>query len=130
MLKKTLASLLGIVFLSFVVVQYNDPDPLLWMLVYGFASGLCFYYAFLKVSHRLLWVTTLLFIAGAIYMWPAQFEGISIGSGNINNIEEARESLGLLFCSLTFMGFIANDTFTARSKRISDSFQKAKWAQR
>ncbi|MCG8388879.1 MAG: transmembrane 220 family protein, partial [Cytophagales bacterium] len=27
---------LALIFIAFAALQYNDPDPLLWMFIYGF----------------------------------------------------------------------------------------------
>ncbi|GAB3203167.1 membrane-bound ClpP family serine protease [Pontibacter aydingkolensis] len=128
MLKKILAILLGLAFLSFVAVQYNDPDPLVWMLIYGFAAIICFLAAFNRAPHTLLWITAILFITGGIYMWPEKYEGLSVGGGDIRNIEEARESLGLFLIALVYMSFILLDKYTARNRNAAEQAQKRKWA--
>src|SRR5262245_48677716 len=38
---KILNYLMTACFLFSVIVQYNDPDPLLWMLIYGCAGAAC-----------------------------------------------------------------------------------------
>ncbi len=38
---KTLNYLMTACFLFSVAVQYNDPDPLLWMVIYGLAAAAC-----------------------------------------------------------------------------------------
>ncbi|MDX5480696.1 MAG: transmembrane 220 family protein [Hymenobacteraceae bacterium] len=127
-LKKVLAILFGFAFLSFVVMQYNDPDPLVWMAIYAFAALLCFAAALNKASHTLLMVVAVLCVAGGIYMWPARYEGVSIGGGDIKNIEEAREALGLFLCALAFTGFILLDRYHAHARKMAALRQKAKWA--
>lgn len=127
MLKKTLAILFGFAFLSFVAVQYNDPDPLLWMLVYGFAAVISFLAAFDKMPHRLLWLVLIGFVAGGVYMWPVEYEGVSIGAGDIKNIEEARESLGLFLGAVVFASFILLDRLSQRAKTAA-ALRKARWA--
>ena len=117
MFKKILALLFGIAFLVFIVVQYNDPDPALWMVIYGLAAVFSFAAAFDKVNHALLWIAAALYVAGGINMWPAEYEGISIGGGDIKNIEEARESLGLFLCSIAFFSFILLDKLQMNSKK-------------
>lgn len=128
MLKKILALFFGLVFLSFVVVQYNDPDPIIWMIIYGIASAICFVAAYDKLPHALLYTFTVLFIIGGIYMWPAKFEGVSIGGGNIKNIEEARESLGLFLASFAFISSVLLDKYDLRNRKAYEVQQKAKWA--
>ncbi|MFD2515303.1 transmembrane 220 family protein [Pontibacter locisalis] len=114
MLKKIVATLFGLTFLSFVIVQYNDPDPALWMIIYAIAALLCLASAFYKVNHTLLWIAATVFLAGGIYMWPEKYEGLGIGEGDIKNIEEAREALGLMFCTVAFLSLIVLDKLTSR----------------
>ena len=128
MLKKILAIIFGLAFLSFVIMQYNDPDPAFWMTIYGFAAVLCFMAAFNKAPHALLWFTILLCVAGGIYMWPEKYEGLSVGGGEIKNIEEAREALGLLMIAAVFVGFILLDKYNLRSRSAAEQAQKRKWA--
>lgn len=127
-LKKILAILFGLAFLSFVVMQYNDPDPAVWMAIYGASALLCFLAAFNKVPHFILWAAVILCVAGGIYMWPEKYEGLSVGGGDIKNIEEAREALGLLLIAVVFTGFILADKFSLRSRNAAELAQKRKWA--
>jgi hypothetical protein len=39
-------------FLFSVIVQYNDPDPIVWMLIYGLAAVACV----LAIAGRLNWM--------------------------------------------------------------------------
>ncbi|MHA6250233.1 transmembrane 220 family protein [Pontibacter sp. CAU 1760] len=103
MMIKAIGILFGLVLLSFVAVQYNDPDPALWMAIYAIAALMSFMAAFGKVGPVVLLAAAALYLAGGIYMWPSQFEGISIGGGELKNIEEARESLGLFLCVAVFL---------------------------
>lgn len=129
-LKKTLAVVFGLLFLSFVAVQYNDPDPALWMVIYGLAALLCFLSAASKMPLGALWLAALASVVGGIYMWPERYEGISIGGGDIRNIEEARESLGLFLIAGALIALSLLDKFYAqRSQRLQQQ-QKAKWAGR
>ena len=45
------------------VVQYNDPDPLHWMFLYGFSAFLCAYGIFRKVNKALI-----IFSLGAVVL--------------------------------------------------------------
>ncbi|MBC5994286.1 transmembrane 220 family protein [Pontibacter sp. SD6] len=127
-MKKILAIFFGLAFLSFVAVQYNDPDPTVWMVIYGAAAILCFLAAFNKVPHAILWIAVILCVAGGIYMWPEKYEGLSVGGGDIKNIEEAREALGLLMIAVIFGGFILADKYSQRSRSAAELAQKRKWA--
>ncbi|MFD1187701.1 transmembrane 220 family protein [Pontibacter rugosus] len=125
---KLLAFLFGLAFLSFVVLQYNDPDPALWMAVYGVAAILCFMTAVGKLPPRIRWSAAMLYTAGAILAWPERFEGIYIGGGDIKNIEEAREALGLLLCATTFTGLFFLEKYQQRRTLRFQQLQKARWA--
>ncbi|MCX2741139.1 transmembrane 220 family protein [Pontibacter anaerobius] len=126
LLKKIAAILFGLMFLSFVVVQYNDPDPVIWMIIYGAAALLCFLSAAGKAPAPLLWVAAVLFAVGGIYMWPERFEGVSIGGGDIKNIEEARESLGLFLATLIFAGLALSGNYKSRRTSTQTQHQKTK----
>lgn len=101
--KKLLAAFFALAYLSFVALQYNDPDPALWMAIYGIAALLCFGVVAGKTKPAILWAAAVLYTIGAVFAWPEKFEGVQIGGGDIKNIEEARESLGLLLCTLSFI---------------------------
>ncbi len=85
------------------VLQYNDPDPLLWVTIYGVAAIASLLFVLKKLSLWLALILFLAFVIGAYFDWPAQFEGYEIGGGDIDNIEMARESSGLLLCALVML---------------------------
>ncbi|WP_439556659.1 transmembrane 220 family protein [Dyadobacter sp.] len=86
-----------IIFVIFAYFQLNDPDSGLWIGIYSFAALACF------MSIRDLWPSWVFYVLGAAYLigavfqWPAEFEGIFFGETQMRslNIELARESLGL-----------------------------------
>jgi predicted neutral ceramidase superfamily lipid hydrolase len=90
-------------FLLFVIVQYNDPDPLVWMLIYGFVSIICVLAFLKKLNKNVLLVVMPLYLGGSVYLWPGTYEGISMSMGYKPHIELARESLGLLICFLAMI---------------------------
>lgn len=98
------AFFLAFIFLVFGILQYNDPDPYIWMPVYGIAALISFGMAFNRINTTILIVAMILYFIGAVYMWPSSYEGIVLDMGYKVEIEEARESLGLLICGLT-MGY-------------------------
>src|SRR5262249_42250242 len=49
---KALNYVMAACFLFSVVVQYNDPDPIVWMLIYGLAGLACA----LAIAGRLNWI--------------------------------------------------------------------------
>lgn len=90
-------------FLISAILQYNDPDPYLWYAIYGGAALVSLLYVFDKLSFWVALIAGVLFIVGGVLTWPVQYEGVTIGGGDINNIEEGREALGLFITSVIFL---------------------------
>jgi hypothetical protein len=105
---KALDGFLALMFLLFAAVQYNDPDPGLWMLVYGAMVVVCV----ASIFHK-YYVNLMIPMAGGYLILSALVvEGMLtwLSSPNRNllfddvakmqypYIEEAREFLGLLIC--------------------------------
>ena len=59
-----------IAFLVSVIVQYNDPDPLLWMVVYGIATVICILAAFDRLNWGMSAVMALATLGGAMFLAP------------------------------------------------------------
>jgi hypothetical protein len=96
MIMRIFAILMAAVFVLFAAFQYNDPDPYLWIPIYLYPALLSVMYYRGRVSKTLLLVSAVVFLAGAIYMWPPQWEGVELQNGmKTANIELGRESLGL-----------------------------------
>jgi len=92
----------GVIFILFAALQYNDPDPAVWMAVYLGSAFLCFLSVFDQKSHffRKFYVIWGIFTSiWAIFQWPPVWEGLGDSMKTVNN-ELARESLGLFICSL------------------------------
>ena len=97
---RLLNGLMMVLFAAAAVVQYNDPDPALWMAIYGSAAFCCA----LDLGGRLpLWAPTLLsaiYAVGAIYLSTQVFGGMGFfdptGQEMIGVKELGREMLGLL----------------------------------
>lgn len=88
-----------LVFVAFAALQYNDPDPLVWISVYGVAALICLV-ALTKRNHYGYHILFFLFTAiWAFVQWPPVFEGF--GEDVITkNMELARESGGLIICAV------------------------------
>lgn len=106
-----------VVFLLSVAVQYNDPDGILWMAVYGLAAGLSAAYFFGRL--RWTWAAALAAIAAvwSVALYP-RFAGrvtpaelVDAFSMKTAAIEFAREAGGLLIV-VTWMAVLA---FKAKS---------------
>lgn len=108
---------MALVFIYFAVVQYNDPDPHIWIPIYLYAMVLSFLYFRNQGNKIILLVSAVVYLAGAIYMWPEQWEGVALQNGmKTVNIEEGRESLGLAVVAITLL--IYGLTFRNNRKQL------------
>jgi hypothetical protein len=96
-----LNALLLVLFATAAVVQYNDPDPALWMTVYGAGAVCCGLYAAGRLPVLLSRAVALLCLAGALYRLAEILLGSPTfvdptGQAMMGLVEEARELLGFL----------------------------------
>lgn len=113
---KFLGWLFAILFSVSAVLQYNDPDPLLWIFVYGVATFVTVGFVFNRISYIILFLLGALYIVGFFYLFPDKFEGFTLGQGDIRNIEEAREAFGLLIIALVMIAFALRVRYVGRLK--------------
>lgn len=102
---KFIALVFALLFIVSAVLQYNDPDPLLWYIIYGFAALLAVLFMLDRLPFWMAVLGFVLFFAGGVISWPETFEGVTIGGGDIKNIEEGREALGLFITALVMFTF-------------------------
>jgi hypothetical protein len=97
-----LAVMLGL----FTVVQYNDPDPILWMLMYGYVAVICALAALGRWNKQAILAGLVGSIAWAFLLLPEFVNWIKMGCPNIAKqmkaetpyVEFTREFLGLVIC--------------------------------
>lgn len=98
--------LMAALFLIAVAVQYNDPDPLRWMAIYGLAALACL----LTLRGRLPRLAPIL-IGLAALAWAATIAPGVVGRVSVGDlfesyamksepVEEAREMSGLLIVTV------------------------------
>jgi peptidoglycan/LPS O-acetylase OafA/YrhL len=114
LLLKIAAAVFALLFIVSALVQYNDPDPYLWYFIYGMAAVISLMYILDRLPFWVALIAGIACLAGVIFTWPQQFEGVTIGQGDIKNIEEGREALGLLITALVMMGY----AILLRGKRV------------
>lgn len=101
-MKKISSIFWALVFIVFAVFQINDPDAMIWILIYGAAALMSILVLLNKSSRLVLWVSLIALLAGAFMLWPDSFEGLRLKEGMYTPvIEEARESLGLLIAAIS-----------------------------
>ena len=75
---KVTNSIMAFLFMLSVAVQFNDPDPLVWVLVYAAAAIACVLYAFQRLNWLVPAVIALVSSLWAVYLFPEMI-------GNIND---------------------------------------------
>lgn len=105
---------LAVLFALFALVQYNDPDPASWMLLY---SGVAVHFA-LAAAGRLyrpaLWLWLAAAVVWALTLLPAFIDWINMGEPSIVDsmkaeqpwIELTREFLGLVLAAAACGGVL------------------------
>jgi H+/Cl- antiporter ClcA len=105
---KTINLLFIMVFVLSAALQYNDPDPYLWMLIYLYGAFLC-YQAIRKKYNQVLYIVGFaIYISFALYLLVARDGVLSwVNEHDAENIaasmqatkpwiEDTREFFGLL----------------------------------
>ena len=112
---KILSLVFTILFIYAAVVQYNDPDAILWYAIYGIAAIASLLFFLGKMNYTMAALLCILYLVVTLWNWPAQFEGVTIGEGDIVNIEKGREALGTLIASLIMLLFALRIRFGNKS---------------
>ena len=104
---------LAALFLLFAFVQINDPDPLLWIVIYGAMAAVCVMAAFRYYIKPLLWILLAGFIVYMVVLIPGMQQWLAQPDKSVlfdegmkmQNlyIEESREFLGLLICVIVLV---------------------------
>lgn len=102
-------------FITSAILQYNDPDPLLWIVIYTLASVVSIFFALDRISYLIPLLFGILALVGGYFSFPAKFEGFEIGAGDIKNIEEGREAVGLLIISVIMFVFSIRARLSSKS---------------
>lgn len=117
---KNLFKLLSLVFTLLFIwaayVQYNDPDALLWYAIYGVAAAASLFFYLGKLNSTVAIILSGIYFIGTVVLWPRKFEGITIGNGDIVNIERGRESLGLLIVAIVMLIYALRLRLANKSK--------------
>ena len=112
-------------FLSNAAVQFNDPDPLLWVAIYGTVAIIAGLAVFTRFYVPLIAVTLAVCLGGSLYLLPSVLELflhhepgdlISGMSPDRPYVEEARESLGLLIAAAALVYFLV---LAIRQRRLA-----------
>lgn len=107
---------LALMFLSFAALQINDPDPLLWILIYGAMVVICGMAAFGIYNKRVMIILAICYLVYCVVLWPGVSEWLSQENKSVlfddvmkmefPYIEESREFLGLAICLLVLAFYL------------------------
>ncbi|MEO5602275.1 MAG: transmembrane 220 family protein [Cyclobacteriaceae bacterium] len=100
--------LLSVLFLVFAFLQINDPDPAVWILIYGVMAVMCVLVAFGYYYSKVLIVILVVYVAYSVTYLPSILRWLKADNksmlfddiAKMQNlyIEESREFLGLMIC--------------------------------
>ena len=113
---KILHFTLAVLFLTFTVVQFNDPDPLLWILIYVTMAALCVLAAFKLFYPRVMMVQSALYLVYCALLWSGVSQWFAsedkallfddLAKMQYPYIEESREFLGLAICLIVLAFYL------------------------
>lgn len=113
-LKQILSFFFSLMFFSFAVVQYNDPDPWAWIIIYSVVGVIIGLAAFGKVYASIIYVIGLICVGWMVFLFPGMMQWIREEpadallygmSPDKMYIEESREFLGL-FMVVAALGLV------------------------
>jgi amino acid transporter len=118
--------LLAVLFIIFAFLQINDPDPVVWILIYGAMAVACvlaaFGYYYTKALATILVVFvaySFVFLSGVIEWFHSDDKSMlldDIAKMQYPYIEESREFLGLTICILVLIMHLLSAR--RRSRRV------------
>lgn len=119
-----------LVFVVFSTLQFNDPDPFIWVPVYLFSAYTSFCATRNYYNPMLLGIMCIGYFLGAVFLFPGSVSGWIHAEEQAKSlamkmpfIEEARESLGLTICLLVNLLYMIKGSKGA--KAIIPMYDKA-----
>ena len=110
---KILNLILAVMFIVFAFVQINDPDPVVWILIYGTMAVACVLAAFDQYYPKVLLGLLIVYAAYSIVFFSGVTEWLrsenksmlfdDIAKMQYPYIEQSREFLGLVICMLVLV---------------------------
>jgi hypothetical protein len=119
---RILHAILAVTFLLFAFVQLNDPDPLIWIAIYGAMAVLCVLAIFRMYYPKVMIVMLIGYAAYSLVAYEGVVEWLKhddktvifddIAKMQYPFVEYSREFLGLWICNLVLIGYL----FLSRKK--------------
>lgn len=121
---RILNSILALMFMAFAFVQVNDPDPILWILIYGVMAIVSVMAIFEYYIPAFMYALALGFTIYIILLFPGMMDWYNspdrsllfddIAKMQYTYIEEAREFLGLAICLVVLAFYILRARLAAK----------------
>lgn len=100
---KVINIILTVLFILFAAVQFDDPDPWLWVAIYGLVAGVSGFAIFQKYNKGVVYLGIAICVIGLGVLFPDLIDWIKMGTPNIaetmkterSYIEFVREFFGL-----------------------------------
>jgi Transmembrane family 220, helix len=115
--------ILTLMFVVFAFLQVNDPDPIIWISIYGSMAIVCVMAAFEFYLPKLLMVMGIVFLGYSFVYLPGLREWLqhedtamlfdNLAKMEFRYIEEAREYLGLMIC----LGVLGMHLYRSRARK-------------
>jgi hypothetical protein len=103
-------------FLVFAFVQINDPDPIVWILIYGAMAVLAIMAIFEFYPRKVIIGLLIVFVLYSLMYWKGVMEWArqedksllfdDVAKMQYPYIEEAREFLGLMICVIVLVVYV------------------------
>lgn len=113
---RILNTLLALMFLAFAFVQVNDPDPVLWILIYGAMAAVSVMAIFEYYIPALMYVLAAGYLVYLVILFPGAMDWYNspdrsllfddLAKMQYYYIEEAREFLGLVICEVVLLFYV------------------------
>lgn len=103
--------IIGVIFIIFALVQYNDPDPWIWIFIYGLVGIIYLASINFSIPKWVIFVVMFSLIISVAYYLPKAMNWFNEGMPSIigemkatsPHIEWMREFLGLIICLLAII---------------------------
>ncbi|UYQ92084.1 transmembrane 220 family protein [Chitinophaga horti] len=117
-----------LIFILFAALQYNDPDPWLWIPIYGFGAVMCLLAALHKyyrgaylfgIFMYLVYASYLFFTKDGVIDWATSHDAENIAQTMEATrpwIEDTREFFGLL---ILIIALLVNYIYAGRRRRAT-----------
>lgn len=102
---KVIGYVFALLFAVGAAVQYNDPDSMLWILIYLLAALISLVFALGRLKAAIPLVFGGFALVGFLFLYPTDFQGFDLNDGDIETVELGREAFGLLIIALVLLIF-------------------------